>query len=69
MAKLKTKLTINAFWATQSLLPPIHALRIAEIDEGFPTQKQDDIPEEPLIPPPSEIFVTESGREIISSFY
>lgn len=49
------------------MLPTILALRIAYIDEGSPTQKPNDIPEDPLIPPSSEIFITKFGHQIISS--
>ncbi|CAH1421095.1 unnamed protein product [Lactuca virosa] len=67
MTKPKTKLTFDAFRATQSMLPPILAPRIAQMDEGSPTQKPDEIPEEPLIVPPSALFISESCRQIISS--
>lgn len=69
MAKLKTKLSIDAFRATQSMLPQIPTLRMVQIDEASPTQKPDDIPEEPLIPRLSKIFITKSGRQIISSSF
>lgn len=42
MAKLKTKLTIDTFRATQSIVPPILAPRIVPIIEGSPTQKPDE---------------------------
>ncbi|CAH1421113.1 unnamed protein product [Lactuca virosa] len=69
MEKLKTKLTVGTFQATQSMLPPIPAPKIVQIDEGSPSRKPDDLPKEPLIPPPSELFITESDQQIISSFY
>ena len=67
MAKIKTKLKIDAFRAIQSMPPSIPALRISQINEGSPTRKPDEIPKEPLIPPPSDIFITKSGYQIISS--
>ena len=66
MAMLKIKLTIDAFRAIQSMLRPIPALRIVQIDEGSPTRKPDDLLEEPLIPPPYKFFFTESSQQIIS---
>ncbi|CAH1446997.1 unnamed protein product [Lactuca virosa] len=50
MAKAETKLTVDAFRATPSMLPPIPAPKIAPIDEGSPLRTLDDIPEEPLLP-------------------
>lgn len=45
MAKAKTKLTVDAFRANASMLPPIPAARIAPLDEGSPIWKPDDISE------------------------
>lgn len=67
MEKLKTKVTIDAFRATQSMLPLIPTPRIVQIDEGSHTQKPNNILEEPLIPPLPEIFMTEFVHQIISS--
>lgn len=58
MATVNMNLTINAFQATQPMHPLIPTLRIVQIDEGSPIMKDDDIPEEPLVPPPSELFIT-----------
>ncbi|CAH1446330.1 unnamed protein product [Lactuca virosa] len=58
-----------AFQATQSTLPLIPAPRIVQINEGSPTRKPNEIPEEPLIPPPSELFINESGHQIISFIF
>lgn len=54
MSKIKTKLTIQAFLGTQSIRPLILSLKI---------------PEEPLIPPPSKLFITEPSHQIISSIF
>lgn len=48
------------------MLPPIPALRIIQIDEGFPTQKPDNLLELPLVPPPPEFIFTKSGQQFIS---
>lgn len=66
MAKEKNKITINTFRATQSMLPPIPSPRIVHIDEGSPLRKPDNIPEEPLIPPPPKFTITENIQKIIS---
>ena len=49
------------------MLPPNPGPMIVQIDGISPTRKPDEIPEEPLIPPPSDLFITESGHQIISS--
>lgn len=36
MDKIKTKLTVDGFIATQSMLPPIPSPRIVPLDEGSP---------------------------------
>ncbi|CAI9267845.1 unnamed protein product [Lactuca saligna] len=54
-AKLKTKLTVDVFRATQPMLPPIHAQRFFPIDECYPIKKTDELSNEPMIPPPSEV--------------
>lgn len=66
MAKVKKKLTINAFHSTQSILPPIPSPRIGPIDEGSLLRKTDDIPEDPLIPSPPEFIITEDIQQVIS---
>lgn len=66
MKKIKTKLTIDAFRAPQSMLPPIPAQRITQIDEGSPTRKPGDLLEEPLVPPLPEFIITKFGQQIIS---
>ena len=66
MAKVKTKLTVDAFRATLSMLPPIPALRIALIDEGSPLWIPDDIPEEPLQSSPPKLTIDENIQHIIS---
>ncbi|CAH1412925.1 unnamed protein product [Lactuca virosa] len=68
MEKIRTKLIVDAFRDTQSMLPLIPDPTIVQIDEGCPTRKHDDLPEEPLMPPPSEFFITKSGQQIISYF-
>lgn len=57
-AKLKINLTIDVVQATQPLPPSIPALWIAQIKEGSPTRNPDEIHEEPLVPPPSELVIT-----------
>ena len=47
--------------------PSIPTLRIVQMDEGSPTRKPEEIPEEPLVPLPSKLFITQSGQQIISS--
>lgn len=47
--------------------PPIPAPRIVQIDEGSPIRKPNEIPEEPLIPSPHELFIIDSGQRSISS--
>ena len=54
MAKLKTKLTIDALRATKPMSP---LMRIVQIDEGSPIRKPNEIPEEPLLHPLSELFI------------
>lgn len=61
MDKVKTKLKINAFIATQPMPPLIPTPRIFQIDEGSPIWKPNEIPKDPLIPLPSEQFITQSG--------
>lgn len=63
MDKVITKLIINAFRVTQST----PALRIVLIDEGSPIRNPDEIHEEPLLPPLSEMIITQLGQQIISS--
>ncbi|CAH1437890.1 unnamed protein product [Lactuca virosa] len=65
MENIKAKITVDAFRVTQSMLPPIPTL-IVKTNEGSPTRKPGDLPEEPLITPPSEFFIIESGQQIIS---
>ena len=66
MAKIKKKLNVDAFRATKSMLPPILTPRIAQIDVASPTQKPDDLPKDPLIPPSPKLIITECGQQIIS---
>lgn len=48
-------------------MPPlIPTPKIASIDVGSPTRKPNELPEEPLVPPPSELFITQSSHQIIS---
>ncbi|CAI9261637.1 unnamed protein product [Lactuca saligna] len=63
--KIKTKLNGDAFRATQSMFPPILALRIAQIDVGPLTRKPKDLPKGPLVPHSSAFIITESGQQII----
>lgn len=49
MAMAKTKLRIDAFRATQSMLLPIPSPTIVPIVEGSPPRKPEDIPEEPCL--------------------
>lgn len=65
--KLRTKLTIDAFRSTYPMPPPILSPRIVHIDEGSPTRKPEQIPEEPLVPPLSKLIITQSGQQLISS--
>lgn len=67
MEKIKTKLTIDAFRATQSMLPPIPSLRIIPIDEDSPTQKSTDLPEDPPITPHSELIISEMVEQVIAN--
>ncbi|CAI9296581.1 unnamed protein product [Lactuca saligna] len=67
MDKLKTKMTEDTFRATQSMPPPIPTLTIWHIDIGSPIKKSDYPPKEPLIPRPSELFITLVAQQIISS--
>lgn len=46
--------------------PPIPTMRIVHVDEGSRMKKTYDFPIEPLIPPPSETFITTIGQKIIS---
>lgn len=48
------------------MLPPIPTLRIVQIDEGSPTLKPNDLPGEPLVPPPLAFTITETVQQIIS---
>ncbi|CAH1420159.1 unnamed protein product [Lactuca virosa] len=61
------KIDINALLASQPIPPPIPAPKIARVDDGPPTKKLEDLPEEPLIPPPLELFITPIGQQVISS--
>lgn len=65
MAKVKTKLTINAFRSTQSMLPFISFPRIVCIDEGSSIWKPTDIPKEPLFPPPPRFIIYKSIQQVI----
>lgn len=65
--KIKTKQIVDAFRATESMLPPIPSPRIVQIEEGSPTEILDNLHDEPLIHP-FEFFITESGQQIILSF-
>ncbi|CAH1450203.1 unnamed protein product [Lactuca virosa] len=67
IARAKTNITIDAFIATQSIPPPIPTLRIEHVDKGTLMKKTDDLPEQPLIPPFLEVFITPIGQQIISS--
>lgn len=67
MAKHKTKLVADAFRATQLMPPLIPASRIVLVDEGSWIKKPGELLEEPLIPPHSELFITQSSQQIISS--
>lgn len=60
LERVKTKLTIDAFLATQSMMHVIPSPRVVPIDEGSPLWKRDDIPEEPLIPPPPKFTIKEN---------
>lgn len=51
MAKLKTKLTIDAFRATQLMLPRIPTPRIELFDEGSPIKRSYDLPNQSMIHP------------------
>ena len=51
------------------MLPPLPASRITQNDEGSPTWKPNEIHEEPLNSPPSELYVKESTHQIISSIF
>ncbi|CAH1441038.1 unnamed protein product [Lactuca virosa] len=63
MSKIKTKLTADAFRANQSMLPLILALKIVPVDKGYPIKKPDEVPKEPLIPPTSELIITQLEKE------
>lgn len=67
MAKVKTKMTIDSFRAIQQTPHLIPTPRIVQIDEGFPIKKHDMIPEDPLLPHPSELFITQFNQKINSS--
>lgn len=67
MTKIKTKLTFDAFRATQFVLPPIPTLRIVQINEGSPTQKPADLREEPSITPPPEYIISETVQQVITN--
>lgn len=66
MGKIKTKLTIDAFRATQSVLHLIPSPRILLVDEGSPLQNSDDIPEEPLPSSPPKFAIDENMQHILS---
>lgn len=40
--------------------------RSKPINEGSPIMTTDDLPKQPLIPPPSEVFISPVGEKIIS---
>lgn len=42
-------------------------MRFKPVDDGPPTIKLDDLPEELLISPTSKVFITPIGQQIISS--
>lgn len=48
--------------------PPIPAPRIVPVDEFSLIRKLDDLAEEPLVPPQSELIITQTGQQVISSF-
>lgn len=51
-------------------MPPlIQTLRIVPIDEGSPTRKPGHLPKQTLVPPQSELIITQSSHQIISSIY
>ena len=64
---LKEKLTVDAFQATKSMPPSIPTPRIVLIHEGSPVMELDDLLEEPLIPLPLELVITQVVQQIISS--
>lgn len=67
MAKAKTLLTVQAFQATPSMLPPYLAPKIAPIDHGFPLRIPDDISEEPLPTPTPEFLIDENMKQVLSA--
>ncbi|CAI9299913.1 unnamed protein product [Lactuca saligna] len=57
----------DAFQASHPTPPPILAPKITPVDDSPPTTKPDDLPEESLISPPLELFITPIGQQVISS--
>ena len=57
----------DAFQASHLTPQLIPALKIAPIDDGPTTTKPYDLPKEPLISPPSELFITPIIQLVISS--
>ena len=66
MAKVKSKLTTDAFEAITLMLPPIPAQKIVAIDEGSPLRNPDDIPEEPLPTSPPKFVIDENMQQVLS---
>ncbi|CAI9283134.1 unnamed protein product [Lactuca saligna] len=65
--KLLLKIVNVEFEASQPTYSPFPALKITPVDDGPPTRKSDDLPKEPLISPPLEIFMTSIRQKVISS--
>lgn len=67
MVELQLKIANDAFQASKPTHSPIPAPKITPVYNGPPTTKPDDFPEEPLISPPLELFITPISQHIISS--
>lgn len=65
-AKVKSKLTVDAFPATTSMLPLVSPPNIAPIGEGSPLRKADDIPEEPLPNSHLKFAIDENMKKVLS---
>lgn len=66
MAMVKIKLTVDAFWATPSMIPLIPSPKIAPTDVGSLPQILNDIPEETLPSSPLKYVIDDNLQHILS---
>lgn len=65
MEKVKTKLIVDAFRATQPIPPPMYTPKMITINEGSPIEKDDSLPAPELVLPISEVIVALTARHVI----